>query len=389
MSPKKRLQKFSTCSQNPPDVLVVNDNFGEGDTFLIELGILHKLLVQMLGYDARNFSTACDVIRALSIPPVAKLAEYSQNIKPDKKSVQGRNAEIASTLQSWQLGILDQTPVPLLVKDQIRIVYFNAERGREWQKECKILKTHPKLAGASIIFLNEMDSGMARSGNQDTTHQMAKCLQMSYIFGVEFVELTPGQKKEKRFVGGRNNSLGYHGNAILSRFPLKSPQLVRLNGTAEYWGAGGFDGEFRLGDRMALFASVPVVDGSNATLKWLDLVCTHLDYFVNQKTPYNLNSAVVIGRVFKKRQQGRKSCGAIIAGDMGSSGGHSAAVTHWVRESGFQPAEKTNNRHANHANPSGDWMAISGRHNASDPDVFSSNGTSDHNILVFSLVIVC
>jgi hypothetical protein len=73
---------------------------------------------------------------------------------------------------------------------------------------------------------------------------------MHYVFGVEFVELTPGQKSEKRFLGNRSNSLGFHGNAILSRYPLSSPQVVRLDGTAAYWGAGGFDGEYRLGDRM-------------------------------------------------------------------------------------------------------------------------------------------
>jgi hypothetical protein len=118
----------------------------------------------------------------------------------------------------------------------------------------------------------------------------------------------------------------------------------------------------------------------------MDLVCTHLDYFVNRHTPYNLKAAGVITRVLTERRRRKPSAGAIIAGDMGGAGGQSSAVTHWVDAAGFQPASTTNNRHG-HANAKGDWMVLKGPHTASNPDVFSSNGTSDHNILVFNMVV--
>jgi hypothetical protein len=169
MAPKKRLEFYPFHTDDFPDVFTINDNFGDGDEFLKEVGILHEFLVRLLGFDVRNFSTVCDVRRTAVIPPVARLKAYAQKIQRDNKTVQARNAEIAPTLEATSQGSLDQTPVPLMVGEKIRVVYFNAERGREWQKECSILQYHPKLMGASIIFLNEMDSGMARSGNQVCT----------------------------------------------------------------------------------------------------------------------------------------------------------------------------------------------------------------------------
>jgi hypothetical protein len=154
---------------NLPDVFIINDNFGDGDEFLKEVGTLHEFLVRLLGFDVRNFSTTCDIRRTAVIPPVARLKAYAQSMQRDNKTVQARNAEIAPTLEALSQGNLDQTPVPLMVEEKVHVVYFNAERGREWQKECSILQNHPKLTDASIIFLNEMDSGMARSGNQVCT----------------------------------------------------------------------------------------------------------------------------------------------------------------------------------------------------------------------------
>jgi hypothetical protein len=118
----------------------------------------------------------------------------------------------------------------------------------------------------------------------------------------------------------------------------------------------------------------------------MDLVCTHLDYFVNSHTPYNLKAAKVITRVLTQRRRGKLSAGAIIAGDMGGAGGQSSAVTSWIEADGFQPASTTNNRHG-HANAKGDWMVLKGPHIMSNPDVLSSNGTSDHNFLVFNMVV--
>lgn len=76
---------------------------------------------------------------------------------------------------------------------------------------------------------------------------------MNYALGIEFVELTLGQPAEKkRLVNSQlENAKGFHGNAILSRFPLRRVEILRLDGEPgdakggpnAYWRRGGFDGE--------------------------------------------------------------------------------------------------------------------------------------------------
>ena len=83
---------------------------------------------------------------------------------------------------------------------------------------------------------------------------------MNYAYGVEFLELTGGELEERKLYPGANE-WGYHGNAILSRYPLRDVRMLRFPGI-EKW----YDGrraptkaeqvQKRLGGRMALFATV-------------------------------------------------------------------------------------------------------------------------------------
>ena len=52
---------------------------------------------------------------------------------------------------------------------------------------------------------------------------------LNYAWGVEFVELTNGNKGEQRRVGIVDaNRDGLHGNALLSRWPLHGVSIVRI-----------------------------------------------------------------------------------------------------------------------------------------------------------------
>lgn len=151
-------------------------------------------------------------------------------------------------------------------RDTLRVIAWNMERGRHWQAGAELVRTDPRLGGADVVFLGEMDLGMARSGNVHTTREFAQALGMNYAYGVEFVELTGGEEEERELYPGENEA-GYHGNAILSRYLLKDVRLLRLPGGGKWYRHY----QQRLGGRMALLATARVGDSS------IVLVSTHLE----------------------------------------------------------------------------------------------------------------
>ena len=76
-----------------------------------------------------------------------------------------------------------------------------------------------------------------------------------YVWGVEFVELGLGDSRERNWHRGEKNTEGLHGNAILSRIPLRDPVLVRLDDGAT-WFAEAAEGQRRVGGRMGLGACI-------------------------------------------------------------------------------------------------------------------------------------
>jgi len=148
----------------------------------------------------------------------------------------------------------------------LNIIFWNAERGKTWEKAAM----HEKFQNADIILLNEMDVGMARSGNVNTARLLAEKLDMNYVQGIEFVELTNGTPDEIKLTDGQTNSDGFHTNAILSKLPLLNPQILRFKHANMYY-SNSPTSEIRLGNRMALYAKV-IISG-HAT--WL--VVTHID----------------------------------------------------------------------------------------------------------------
>jgi endonuclease/exonuclease/phosphatase family metal-dependent hydrolase len=160
----------------------------------------------------------------------------------------------------------------------LRIVAWNMERGRHWKDGAKLIRESQALRDPDIVLLGEMDLGMARSGNAHTTRELAGELRMNYAYGVEFLELTGGELGEREMYPGPNE-WGYHGNAILSRYPLKNVRLLRFPGIEKWYaGVGANEGERvqqRLGGRMALLATVGV--RHRYVTVDVTVVCTHLE----------------------------------------------------------------------------------------------------------------
>jgi len=141
----------------------------------------------------------------------------------------------------------------------LKILNFNAQRGAHWDKFAHMVGAVKELQQPDVILLNEMDIGMARSGNIHTTRKLAYQLGLNYAWAMEFVELTRGNRYEQNQTNGLIDAVGVHGNASLSTCEIYDPKVFRdelkdiyFSEQANWMNADGF--EKRLGGRMALFA---------------------------------------------------------------------------------------------------------------------------------------
>jgi endonuclease/exonuclease/phosphatase family metal-dependent hydrolase len=133
----------------------------------------------------------------------------------------------------------------------LRIAAWNAERLKYHQPSVALVKADDP----DILLLSEADIGMARSGNRHTVAELARDLGMSYAYGVEFVEHGLGDSRERSWHAGETNSVGFHGNALLSRLPIRDVAMIKLDDGAVWW-VDAEDGQGRLGSRMAIAALV-------------------------------------------------------------------------------------------------------------------------------------
>jgi endonuclease/exonuclease/phosphatase family metal-dependent hydrolase len=208
---------------------------------------------------------ATGVVRSTRVVP--KLTRISHNRR--KQLEVNAKGETAAALNKRIPEIeaieLDNSISRANPQDSVKLIAWNTERGRYWKEGAELIRSHPALRDPDVIFLGEMDLGMARSGNLHTTREMALALKMNYAYGVEFLEFTNGEPEERKLYPAANE-WGYHGNAILSRYPLRDLRMIRFPGI-EKWYA---DYQKRLGGRMALLATIDAG-------RTLTLVSTHLE----------------------------------------------------------------------------------------------------------------
>ena len=153
-----------------------------------------------------------------------------------------------------------------------RAVSWNVERGIFFDGIVAILKNHPELANADIFFVPETDVGMARSKNRNVAKELAKALKLNYAFSPCYINLDKGNGPEAELANG-HNEVGIHGNALLSRWPLKNPRQILLKNCKDKMRGR----EKRLGSQRALVVDVLLPSGT------LRAVCIHLDAHSSQR----------------------------------------------------------------------------------------------------------
>jgi endonuclease/exonuclease/phosphatase family metal-dependent hydrolase len=153
---------------------------------------------------------------------------------------------------------VEQRPAgaPVALSGWVRVAAWNVLRGHRPAALATALRTS---AAADLCLLSELDAGMARTQNLDTTAAVARDLGAGYAYGVEFVELGLGSEDERRLAAGTDNARGLHGNAIVSAAPIEDPAVVRLPGRGLGWFAAE-SSQPRVGGRMAVVATVRIDD---------------------------------------------------------------------------------------------------------------------------------
>ena len=124
---------------------------------------------------------------------------------------------------------------------EVHAMVFNMERGVHIDEAIEFLKDNPSLQPFDLILANELDFGTARSGEKNTAEEVAKALGLSYVFGLEFIEL-------------KDAALGFHGNAVFSRWPVKWAEVFRLPEQYNWY----YDRQKRIGARVAIVCSLDI-----------------------------------------------------------------------------------------------------------------------------------
>ena len=222
--------------------------------------------------------------------------------------------EITQILETPEMGDFSTVEAP--ARSSYRWIAWNLERGIEFEGQIEAFRNHPYLKTGDVFLLTETDVGMARSGNRAVAQEIAAELGMHFAFVPCYLNLSKGSGVEYDARG--ENDLGLHGNAVLSRYPIRHVRPIHLK--------NGIDKmtrrEKRLGQQTALAAEIEFPNW-RATA-----VCVHLDANSTQRHRAEQMSQVL---------EGIESSGpVIIGGDWNTTTYNSSRAFHaiagfWLR----------------------------------------------------------
>jgi endonuclease/exonuclease/phosphatase family metal-dependent hydrolase len=183
---------------------------------------------------------------------------------PEWPALRDRLAAVLAVIRRHEPA---REPSPPADPARLRAVQWNIEHGNAYPLIEEALRTHPELAGADLVTLDEVDLGMARSGNRDVAGALAAALGLHAAWAPLFLETTAGRDDDVRTAAGAANREALFGLAMLSRWPMRDVRLVELPGPERYQ----FEVERMLGGHIALVA---VIERPNAPFV---AVATHLE----------------------------------------------------------------------------------------------------------------
>ena len=247
-------------------------------------------------------------------------------------------------------------------RDFCRIVSWNIERGLQLPKILDFLGS----IQADLLLLQEVDLNARRTRYRDIASEVARSLNLNYVFGMEFQELSEGTATRP----------AYHGMATLSPWPLSKARIIHFRDQSTFWKPQWYVPDLpvfqrRLGGRIALVAEATIYGRKVVTYN------LHLESRGDDNLRLRqLNEVIADGRKYVDRPR------LIIAGafNMNAAVGEAARA---LRDTGFcdavgLPAHPTSTAHllSHHAHAI-DWIFVSGAPD-SEGQVHHDIHASDH-----------
>jgi endonuclease/exonuclease/phosphatase family metal-dependent hydrolase len=164
-----------------------------------------------------------------------------------------------------QPHVADYRPDTAPARPRYRFVAWNLERGTHLDAQLASLHGHPDLRDADVLLITEADAGMARSGNRMVAETVARELGMVQVFAPCYLALGKGSGAERDSEG--ENRFGLHGNALLSRYPVRDVRVIPLENGVDKMRHR----EQRIGRQAAVAARIDFPD------RWIECASIHLD----------------------------------------------------------------------------------------------------------------
>jgi Metal-dependent hydrolase len=292
-------------------------------------------------------------LRVITTTPFINNEAYVDGAKPRPLEVAGLgpslrvafwNIERGLQLDYIQLFLKDKDAFMAKVEEERKKAKASGKSIRDMDLE-KIPQEIEILAAADVWILNEVDWGVKRTGYREIVRELGKTLNMNWAYGVEFLEIDPKQlgteafddvedkETQKRlreeFRVDKDRLRALHGNAVLSRYPIRSVRIVPFTVGYDWFKENkvrpmekgkrqaskliGEDlmREVRRGQRMTLYVDLdmPQAPGQRVTI-----AATHLENRTRPKTRRKQ-----LEQLLKQLRDVPNP--VVIAGDMNTSGG--------------------------------------------------------------------
>jgi endonuclease/exonuclease/phosphatase family metal-dependent hydrolase len=264
-------------------------------------------------------------------------------------------APAPDALETLRSGSYSRETAP---RARATILDWNIDRG----KNLTDIEGQMRQFNPALCIFQEVDLDARRSGGIDVAQKLAEEFQMNYVFAPEFQELSQGTPE----------SPAYHGQALLTKLPIRSSRMLRFTHQSGFWKP-----------RRLLKSSMPLWqrrEGGRVAL------ITELDNGGKPLVVYNLHlesrgndqlRLAQLEEVLADAQQYPPETSVIIAGDLNTKTAHSALMPR-LRQAGYRSAFGDRRIRTHLIIGALDWVFVRGPIECERADVLRGVDGSDH-----------
>lgn len=206
-------------------------------------------LVQ-LGASTQTSPELAAKLHALTTTPFVNNEAYLSGSRPRPLEVKELGPTLRVAFWNIERG-LELDYIQMFLTDRDHFMTVMAEQRKKAQESGKTIRKVDMekipeeietLKAADVWILNEVDWGVKRTQYREVVRELAETLHMNWAYGVEFVEVDSKQlgtdtfddhesEQERQqlleeFKVDKDKVRALHGNAVLSRYPIRSARLV-------------------------------------------------------------------------------------------------------------------------------------------------------------------